>query len=260
MKISIIIPAHNEEERIGRTLFTYLKFFKSLKKQGDLDFEIIVVINNTRDKTEEIVKSYSKENKEIKYLVYKDGGKGFAIIKGFEDSLKRHNDLIGFVDADMATAPEHFYWLIKYLGKNHGAIASRGLKKSIVKTSLKRKITHKGFNFLVRSLLFLPYSDTQCGAKIFKREAIEKIVNELGITQWGFDVDLLYRLRKTRFNKIIEIPTVWEDMEGSKLNLKSVPIRMFAMVVRLRLINSPFKDFIRLYDKMPEKIKFHHKI
>ncbi|MFA5258568.1 MAG: glycosyltransferase [Candidatus Pacearchaeota archaeon] len=259
MKISIIIPAHNEEERIGRTLFAYSKFFKNLKEQENIDFEILVVINNTQDKTEDIVKVHSKENSEIRCIRFKEGGKGFAIIEGFRDSLKRNNDLIGFIDADMATAPEHFYWLIKYLGKHDGAIASRGHKKSIVKTSLKRKITHKGFNFVVRSLLFLPYSDTQCGAKIFKREAIDKVVNELGITQWGFDVDLLYRLNKKRL-KIKEIPTVWEDQQGSKINLKSVPIKMFASVVRLRLINSPFKGFIRIYNKMPESIKIHHLI
>ena len=95
------------------------------------------------------------------------------------------------------------------------------------------------------------------GAKIFKRKAIEQVINELGITQWGFDVDLLYRLNRKRF-KIKEVPTVWEDKEGSKLNLKRVPIRMFASVVRLRIVNSPFKGFIRLYNRIPEKLKFHH--
>ena len=65
MKISLIIPAYNEEKRISKTLEEYYKFFKNLKKQEKLDFEIIVVINNTKDRTEEIVKEYSKKYKEI---------------------------------------------------------------------------------------------------------------------------------------------------------------------------------------------------
>lgn len=258
-KISIVIPAYNEEKRIGKTLETYEKFFMNLKNKKKLDFEIIVVINNTKDRTKEIVIDFSKKYSEIKYLDFRQGGKGFAIIQGFREALKGDSTLIGFVDADMATGPEPFYWLIRDIGKNDGAIASRGLKSSKVKSSFKRLITHKGFNFLVRTILFLPYRDTQCGAKIFTREAIIGVVDEIGTTQWGFDVDLLFRLRKKGF-KIKEVPTIWEDVAGSKINLKSVPIKMLAMIIRLRILNSPFRDFIRLYDKLPEKLKFHHAI
>ncbi|MFA5173803.1 MAG: glycosyltransferase [Candidatus Pacearchaeota archaeon] len=258
-KISIIIPAHNEEKRIDATLERYGEFFSDLNKKKKEYAEILVVINNTTDNTEGVVKIMSKKYPIIKFLNLKPKGKGFAIIEGFKDSLAKNFDLIGFVDADMSTNPEHFYWLIKSINKNDGAIASRALKESKVKMSLKRKITHKGFNFLVRILLFLPYKDTQCGAKIFKREALEQIVNELGLTQWGFDVDLLYKLKK-RGLKIKEIRTVWEDKGGSKINLKKVPIRMFASVIRLRLLNSRFKKMVDFYDKLPEKIKIHHKI
>ncbi|MEI6058801.1 MAG: glycosyltransferase, partial [archaeon] len=252
-------PAYNEERRIGKTLEAYEEFFKKLKNQKLLDFEIIVVINNTKDRTKEIVLNFSKKYSEIKCLNFKQGGKGFAIIQGFREALKGDSDLIGFVDADMATAPEPFYWLIRDIGKNDGAIASRGLNGSKVKSSLRRVITHKGFNFLVRSMLFLPYRDTQCGAKMFTMRAVKEVIEDIGTTQWGFDVDLLYKLRKKGF-KVKEVPTLWEDVGGSKLNLKSVPIKMLAMVIRLRIINSPFKDFIRLYEKMPEKLKFHHAI
>jgi len=259
MKISIIIPAYNEEKRIGKTLEEYCKFFYSLKKQKTLDFEILIVINNTKDKTEDVVKKYSKKYKEIRYLNFKQGGKGFAIIEGFKDALKRDNDLIGFVDADMSTSPKSYYDLIKNIGNYDGTIASRGLTDSVVKTSLKRKINNKGFNFLVRSILFLPYKDTQCGAKIFRRNSIKSVLNELGITQWAFDIDLLYRLRKKGF-KIKEIPTVWDDKCGSSVSMLKTPIQMFFGVIRLRIINSPFKRFIMLYDKIPESMKIHHNL
>ena len=108
MKICIVIPAYNEEKRIGKTLEEYGAFFTNLKNK-DFQYQILVVINNTKDKTEEVVKNISKKYKEINYLNLKPGGKGFAIIEGFKWAIKKDFDLIGFVDADIATGPEAFF-------------------------------------------------------------------------------------------------------------------------------------------------------
>ena len=257
-KLAIIIPAYNEEKRIGKTLERYCKFFNRLKLESNLEYEIIVVLNACKDKTLEVVKKYQREFKEITYLNFKRGGKGFAVIEGFKDALKRENNFIGFVDADLATKPESFYDLFKKIEKNSGIIASRWNKKSVVieKKSFIRKIYSWGFNFLVRSILLLNYSDTQCGAKLFKREAVEKVVNDLGITDWAFDIDLLYKMKRKNL-KVIEIPTMWEDKAGSKVNLIA-PLKMFSAIIRLRIIYSPFNFIISAYDKLPEKIKFHN--
>lgn len=260
-KVSIIIPAHNEEKRIGKTLKEYISYFKNLKKQKILDFELIVVLNACSDNTSKVVEKYSC--KELKVLEFKQGGKGFAITEGFKEAIKNKNiDFIGFVDADLATPPKAFYDLIKTLQKNKkidGTIASRWLKNSVIKTpqTLLRKITSRGFNFLVRGILFLPYKDTQCGAKLFKRKAIEEIITELTITMWAFDIDLLYRIKKNK-NVIAEIPTVWEDKRDSKLNLIKVPFKMFSSIIRLRLIHSKFNFVVKAYDKLPERIKIHN--
>lgn len=261
MKVFIVIPAHNEENRIERTLREYEKIFKNKKKKGEIKgFEFIVVLNACKDKTIDVVKRLEKSYKEIRHLEFKQGGKGFAIIEGFKYSLKKGPDLIGFVDADMATPPEAFYELIKNIGGYDGIIASRWLKGSIIKTkqTLLRRAMSKCFGFLVRNLLFLPYKDTQCGAKLFKKEALKEVVGELGITKWAFDVDLLYKLKNRGFN-IKEIPTVWEDKKESKLNLTKVPFQMFSSVVRLRLLYSPFKFIVKGYDRMPEWVKVHHR-
>ena len=257
--ISIIIPAYNEEKRIGRTLLDYSTYFQKLKNSNIIDdFEILVVLNGCKDNTLGIVKHFQEKFQEIRYLDYEESGKGFAIIKGFKDALTKA-ELIGFVDADMATPPSAFYDLIKKIWNYDGVIASRGLKKSVVKTSFIRKLTNKGFNFVVRAILFLPYHDTQCGAKLFKNRTLRNIVNELGITRWTFDVDLLYRLKKKGF-KVKELPTVWEDKKGSKVDLIKVPLLMFLAILRLRILNSPLKDFIRFYDKLPEWVKIQHRL
>ena|SRR3989338_683948 len=260
MKVSIIIPAHNEQRRIGKTLKVYSEYFEKLRKERILDYEIIVSINATTDKTKDIVKSFQKSNKRILYLDLIQGGKGHAIIEGFKLALKDKRELIGFVDADLATPPEAFHDLIKNIGDYDGVIASRWLKGSIIRTkqTLLRKITSNGFNFVVRSMLFLPYADTQCGAKLFKKDTIAKVINGLNITKWAFDIDLLYNIKREKLN-IKEIPTIWEDKKESKLNLIVVPFQMFIAVLRIRLLHSPFGFVIKAYDHLPESLKIHHR-
>ena len=256
MKISIIIPAYNEEKRISNTLKTYLTFFRDISKKNKIDYEILVVINNTTDRTESLVKNIARADNHLRYLNLKPGGKGLAIIAGFKDALKRKNDLIGFVDADMATSPEAFYDLIKNIDIYDGIIASRYIKGAIVnpKQSLKRIISSRIYNLFLRVLFLIPYQDTQCGAKVFKRMAIEKVINSLVITKWAFDIDLIYQLRKNNM-KIREFPTVWSDKEYSKINFIKAGPRMALAAIRLRLINSRFKFLIRGYDLLPDWMK-----
>lgn len=253
MKLCIIIPAYNEEKRIGKTLERYGEFFdKNISK--DFDYELLIVINNTKDQTEEVVKKYQKRFKRIKYIRFARGGKGFAVTEGFKEALKSDFDFIGFVDADMATRPEEFCRIFENIGNNDGIIASRWKAGAIHNYSLKRKIFSHGFNFVIRSLLFLPYKDTQCGAKIFRTEAVLGVVNSINMTAWAFDINLLYLLKKNGF-KLKEIATIWEDKDGSKIDVIRDTLKMLSAVVRLRFINSPFRFAVRAYDKLPDKIR-----
>jgi len=143
-----------------------------------------------------------------------------------------------------------------------GIIASRYLPGAKVypKQSTGRIIASRAFNIFVRSFFpSLSFKDTQCGAKIFKKEAISKIVDKISTTQWAFDINLLYELQKAGLS-IKEEPTTWSDTEYSKLNLKSAGLRMFLSILRLRILNSNFKWLIDVYNKMPEWIKIHHRI
>ena len=237
-KIGIIIPAYNEEKRISKILEDYCTFFRKNKE----NFELIVVLNNCHDNTSGIVKKIKKKFKEIVILDFKQGGKGFAIAEGFKEALKRNCDFIGFVDADMATGAEAFYDLLKNLENQDGIIANRYHKKSVInpKQPLDRIIASRGFNVLVRLLFLFKFKDTQCGAKIFKKKVVERILPNLSITQWAFDIDLLYQTHKSNF-KIKEHPTIWSDIGGSKINLQKSSLQMFLAVCRLRAINSRFK-------------------
>ena len=254
-RVSVVIPTHNEEKRIGVTLENYLKYFLELKKQGFLDFEIIVVLNNCNDNTLEVVEKYKCP--ELKILNFKQRGKGFAIIEGFKEALKGNFELIGFVDADMATPPNAFYGLIRHIENVDGIIANRWDWRSKIqpKQTITRKITSTGYNTIIRILFFFPFQDTQCGAKLFKREILEKNIHKIVSSQWNFDVALLFCLRNESNARIKAIPTMWSDKVGSKINIRKTPIMMFFSAIRLRIMHSPFKSFLRIYWRLPERWK-----
>ena len=246
MRLSIVMPAYNEEKRIGRTLEKYCHFFDN-KISGGFSYVILVVINGTKDDTEGVVKKCQKRWKNIEYLNFSRGGKGFAITEGFKHSLERGFDYIGFVDADLATSPEEFWKLVKEIGNYDGAIADRYIKgaKIIPAFSFRRLVVSRVFNFIVKALFQLSYNDTQCGAKLFRKEAIEKTLKDLVITQWAYDVNLLYSFKKKNL-RIKSIPTVWYEAEGSSLNINKASIQMLFAIIQLRIITSPFKPFLKI--------------
>jgi len=246
MQLSIIIPAYNEEKRIGNTLEKYIDFFFfKLKK----DFEILIVLNGCKDNTLEVVKKYSDKHSNVNFIDVKEAiGKGGAVIKGFK---KVEGDFIGYVDADNATPARAFYDLYENIKNNDGIVASRWIKGAKIesKQPMSRRIASRGFNILVNTLFGIKLKDTQCGAKLFTKNSVKKIVDRLGITSWGFDIDLLYLMKKNNF-KVVEIPTEWAEPGGSRMNVKKTVYEMFLSTIRLRLIYSPFRFVVKAYDKV----------
>ncbi len=228
--LSIIIPAYNEEKVLESTVLDYINFFKKTK----LNFEIIIIPNNCTDSTPRIASSLEKKHKQIKqknfpYFI----GKGGAVIEGIK--LAQGN-LISYVDADNATKPDALLKLINNIQDYHCVMGSRWMKNSIIlkKQTLKRRIASRGFNLLVRLILGLNYTDTQCGAKLFKKEAIKTVLSNLIIVGWAFDVGVLYQLKKHNF-KIKEIPITWEDNPEYKLDMKKAIPNMLKSLIKIRL-------------------------
>lgn len=237
IKLSIIIPAYNEEERLKKekTIEEYANYFS--KVYGE-NFEIVVVLNGCKDNTLAVVKQAAKKFKQIKCLNVKGAiGKGGALIEGFKIAS---GDLIGFVDADQSTKADAFYELVKKINGFDCVIASRYMKGSIVRPSQPffRRIPSIVFNFMVMVLFYLNFKDTQCGAKLAKKDSLKSILNGLSVKTWAFDIDLLYNLKRNGF-AIKEMPTVWAEKEDSKLTWKT-PYEMFMSILKLRLNHSPF--------------------
>ena len=237
-KLSIIIPAWNEEKRIGRTLIQYIKYFS--KKY---DFEILVITDGCKDKTEEIINNLPLDLSSLKHLSFPEKlGKGGAIIEGIREAQGMY---IAFTDADGSTPPEELEKLIVIADGWDGVIGSRWLDKSLVlkRQSLTRRLASRGFNVLVRLLFGLHYNDTQCGAKVFNNFAILDVVEELGLMNFAFDVDLLFRLNRKGY-RVREVPIAWSHDDDSCLKLKKVVPAMFFSLMGLRLSISCFWRFI----------------
>ena len=246
MKLSIIIPAHNEEDRLPPMLEVYAPFF--LERYGD-QVEFIIVPNFCDDRTVQVAEEFSDRYPFIKILDDPGRiGKGGAVLQG-----ARHagGALVGFVDADGSTPPEAFNDLIEQIGSAGCIIASRWLKDSVVepRQPLSRRMASRIFNTIVRWTFRFKVSDTQCGAKLFRQDVIQAILPHLGITRWAFDVDMLFHIRRAGY-QIVEIPTVWRDEAGSKVQVARASLDMIFALIRLRLIYSPFKWVVSLYNQL----------
>jgi glycosyltransferase involved in cell wall biosynthesis len=177
-------------------------------------------------------------------------GKGGAVMLGAKSA---EGDLVGFADADGATPPEAFDDLVRQIGSDGCIIASRWMKGSEVspRQPLSRRIASRCFNGLVRLLFGLKLTDTQCGAKLFRREVILPVLHNLGVTSWAFDVDMLFQTRRLGAS-IREIPTVWHDVAGSKIEIGRSSVSMIVALIRLRMFYSPLRFMIPVLSRLAE--------
>lgn len=235
--VLLLIPAYNEENRIGPVLEAYARYFQKLYEGK---FQIVVVLNGCRDNTLGVVQGIAAGFPSIGWLEFKDPiGKGGALIEGLK--LAPMADLIGYVDADGATPPHAFHDLLKRIDGADCVIGSRWMPGAILhqEQSHKRQFASRVFHFIVQMFFWMNIRDTQCGAKLIRRPAVEKVHSSLRIADMAFDINLLYSLKRAGY-RIREVPTEWTDKIGSKVVLGNTSLSMLLSVIRIRLIYWPF--------------------
>ena len=242
----LLIPAYNEADRIEPVLREVVDYFTG-SYSGN--FSIVVVLNGCRDDTLDIVKRVAAAHPEISWENHPAPiGKGGALIEGLKLAPKA--DLVGYVDADGATPPKAFHQLVKLTDKADLVIGSRWLPGAVLHQAqpLLRRFTSRCFHLVVESLFWMHIKDTQCPAKVMRREVAEKINPQLRIADLAFDVNLIVSARRAGF-KVLEVPTEWTDMAGSKVtaSLFRSSLTMFLSVWRLRLIYSPFRPVLKWF-------------
>ena len=236
---SVIIPAHNEADRIGATIREYSSVFR--------DGEIIVVLNQCSDGTADAVRRCGAPNVriiEIKAAI----GKGGAVRAGF---LMARAPLVGYVDADGSTPAMELRRLFSLLDNAEAAIGSRWIRGAHLDPPqpFRRRLASRAFNLLARALTGLPFSDTQCGAKAFRADAVADVIPSVETANFAFDVDLLAALRR-RGARMIEVPIEWHDHSVSRLRIVHASVRMAGALARLAIKRSNVQWAVRLFDRL----------
>lgn len=251
--LRILIPAHDESERIGRTLAAYCEHF------GNRAI-ITVIANACTDDTVETVRHLMHRYANLNILVINGRvGKGGAIRAGLKIGAEPY---VGFADADGSTPAAEFQRLFDHciVGGADGVVGSRWIRGAVVfpRQPFARRIASRAFNTIVRMLFGLPFADTQCGAKIFRREAVGEVLPALEIADFAFDIDLLFHLHRAGF-RVAEVATHWADRAtGTKVQLVGTSWTMFKAILRLRVQESvlwrlPFAEFLARDSIIPVK-------
>jgi len=233
--LSVIIPAYNEAQRIGRTLN---KTFDYLDAQNYAS-EVIVVDDGSNDQTMQVVDEFEPRAVGRLQVVRNPGnrGKGYAVRNGM---LRAQGEISLFFDADMSTPPSEIAKIIEPIAKGDYDIVfgSRALAHELIgaRQSLLRELSGRAFNLIMRALVGLRFKDTQCGFKAFRRQTAQSVFAIQRIEGFGFDPEVLFIAQKQGWN-LLELPVCWNHVEGSKVRLLSTPFKMLFELLTIRWNN-----------------------
>jgi len=231
LTLSIVIPAYNEERRLPATLDVV---FNWLDASPYGDAEVLVVDDGSTDATAAVVESRAAMEPRLR-LVQNPGnrGKGFAIRHGM---LQAKGDWILFSDADLSAPIDELPKLLAAAQEQGAAIAigSRALDRSLigVHQSQWREMSGILFNRIMRVITGLPFSDTQCGFKLFRRDAARRVFPLQRLDGFSFDVEDLF-VAHTLGIPTIEVPVRWNNVEGTKVGLMQ-GVASFLDLLRIR--------------------------
>lgn len=224
MKLSIIIPAYNEEDRIVITLTNTLLYLN----EQNYESEIIVVSDGSSDKTIKIVNNFETGKKiSLKGLEYHPNrGKGYAVRYGM---LKGKGDFVLFMDADYSVAMDEVEKGLRLLESGYDvAIASRAIKGSVVSyhQNIMREVSAKIYTFIQNFYLGMNYKDTQCGFKIFKYRVVHELFQKQRLDSVIFDPEILWLAKNNGF-RVAEFPVTWRHIEDSRIVYDNIKKSIF---------------------------------
>jgi dolichyl-phosphate beta-glucosyltransferase len=215
--LSIVIPAYNEERRLAPTLATVRAYLDSSPHR---DAEIIVVNDGSRDSTAALVEAAAKDDPRVRLLNNPGNrGKGYSVRHGMLDA---RGEWILFSDADLSAPIDELGKLLDAARERNAAVAlgSRALDRSLVGVhqSAFREFAGNVFNLVMRLLTGLRFSDTQCGFKLYRRDAAQAVFARQQLDGFGFDVEDLY-IAKVLGLPAVEVAVRWNNVEGTKVSL-----------------------------------------
>ena len=231
MELTIIIPACNEESRLGPTLERYISYFSQIYGRR---WELLVVVNGSTDRTIDVANECITTDNQVYSMEFSQKlGKGGAILKGLAHS---RGDIVAWVDADNMVSPEQTHKLIAALTSHDLAIGWRQKQLSLSRNPhpIARRLASATLHLWVWLYLGLKFHDTQCGAKAVRKSALTHLTRTVVEHGWAFDLDLLAAAEQQRL-QTVEIPVTWNHHNtGSKVRLFSAGWEVFLATIRIR--------------------------
>ena len=229
--ISIAIPAYNEEKRLPKTLDSILAY---LAERDFSPVEILVVDDGSTDGTAALVEAYGSRDSRIRLLRNPGNrGKGYSVRHGM---LEAKGDWVLFSDADLSAPIMDLDLLLAAAVKADAAVAigSRAVDRSMVGVhqSLWREMSGRAFNLLMRMTNGLPFRDTQCGFKLYRRDAAQAVFSRQTLDGFSFDVEDLV-IAKHLGLRTIEVAVHWNNVEGTTVGTLA-GLKSFADLLRIR--------------------------
>jgi dolichyl-phosphate beta-glucosyltransferase len=228
-EISIIVPSYNEELRLPATLERIAVYVLASNRE----VEILVVDDGSTDGTAGVAESFRSKFGALRVLSNGvNRGKGYSVRHGM---LEARGRVVLFTDADLSAPIEEADKLFAALEKYDVAIGSRAVDRGLISIHQSRFREFAGviFNTVVRLCLRLPFVDTQCGFKAFRREPCRIIFEQQRIERFGFDPELLYLARHHGL-RAVEIPVRWGHSPATKVSMFRDSLQMFLDVFLIR--------------------------
>lgn len=231
MRLSIIIPAYNEEKRVVKTI----EEINAYLSRQTYDYEILVVDNGSTDETPKVIESLENKIKGLKLVGGLAGrGKGFAVKKGM---LESEGDFRLFTDADNSTPIDQIEKMWPEFEKGFDVvIGSRDIKGAVLdppQPFLRNMILGNGFKLFRKIIIGLwGIEDTQCGFKCFTKKAAVDVFPKCKIDHFAFDPEVLVLAQKAGY-KIKEIPIYWKNDLASKVKFQSM-IKMAIDLIKIK--------------------------
>lgn len=229
--LSVVIPAFEEERRLGRTLAAVRHFLDSCRFES----EVVVVVDGGHDGTLNLARGIADDWPALVVLHHEPNrGKGYAVRRGMLAANGRYRL---FSDADLSTPIEDVVRLIEAIdGGADVAIGSRALPESDVRVRQAwwRQSMGRIFNHVVRRAAVPGIGDTQCGFKCFRAETAEAVFRRQRMTGFSFDVELLWIARKLAC-RVVEVPVTWVNDPFSRVHPVRDSLKMLCDVARLRV-------------------------
>jgi glycosyltransferase involved in cell wall biosynthesis len=226
--LSIIIPAHNEESRLPRSLEQVFAF---LERQA-YEAEVLVIENGSTDRTLEVAQRYAAQHPNVRVVHEPGRGKGLAVRRGM---LEAGGDYRFMCDADLSMPIEEVNkFLPPQLTGFDVAIGSREVRGAVrYDEPFYRHFGGRLINLAIRVLMLPGLQDTQCGFKCFRAEAARDLFGRQLMDGWSFDIEVLYLAERGGY-KIVEVPIDWYYRSESKVNAVQDAVRMIGDMLRIR--------------------------